>query len=423
MNANERHGLGVAYQMLMIAYVSSVVLFSYREDMTLVAKVAGVLLGTCFVFLLLAGRPIVFPMTYRIWSVWFSLVIAASLVSGDPGIALVRAMTLLQLVAVGFMLTNLLIWNRSTRFYWLGLIGAAMVSFAFVVLSPETFATRDGRVYGTLGNANTYGVLLSMVLALATVSSLGANRWTARVSFFGVAAMAFAMLLKTGSRTAMIGGVIVAGAVISMAYLYKVRASKERPLILHLLGMVVVFLVLFGLLTASPFWSRTEKALSIIEVDDIADQDASLAGRLLLARRALETALEHPLTGVGLDNFRLQPLTDRSDNEVTGTYAHNNYLEILVSTGFVGFLIYFSIYWLWIIKLYTLRRLLRDDAFFERYTMILVVIINLVVMDMASVSYASKMIWLILPWLVAEMHLLEQESSRRFVSRENFGAT
>jgi O-antigen ligase len=58
--------------------------------------------------------------------------------------------------------------------------------------------------------------------------------------------------------------------------------------------------------------------------------------RLLLYRRGLELFLQNPLTGVGLDNYNVAA--------GLGSDSHSEYLDVLVGTGVVGAVLYFSIY-------------------------------------------------------------------------------
>ncbi|WP_034378214.1 O-antigen ligase family protein, partial [Dehalobacter sp. UNSWDHB] len=58
---------------------------------------------------------------------------------------------------------------------------------------------------------------------------------------------------------------------------------------------------------------------------------------------------QKPYTGYGLDTFRLM-----SGSGLAGSalYAHNNYVELLVSSGIFGTILYYTMY-LWLIaKLY-----------------------------------------------------------------------
>lgn len=415
--AFNRAGLGIQYRLLVVAYVAAVVLLSYRENLTLAAKAVGMLIGSATLFLVFAkGKRIVVPTTYRIWGSWFLLVLVSCVFAEDMVVALNRALTVAQVAIVGFLVTNFIIWNRSTRFYTMALVGAALASAVMVLNNPGTFASIDGRVHGTLGNANTFGVMLSVSLTLSLVAALSSRNLIIKVVFFLTGSVIFNMLLQTGSRKAMLAGVLLGGGLISVAYLYKSGAATFRSLIMALITIAILIPIGFTLLVNSEFWYRTERAIAAFD-GDMSDADSSLTGRLWLAKRAVSIAIANPLIGIGLDTFRMK--SGSGIGVAIGTYSHSNYLEILVSTGIFGFVLYFSIYWLWFKRLYLRRRYLRSPVHFGRYTSVTVVVIMVAVMDISMVSYYDKVMWLVLPWVVAELHLFEMEEKRHLLNQKN----
>lgn len=82
---------------------------------------------------------------------------------------------------------------------------------------------------------------------------------------------------------------------------------------------------------------RLENVVHYIISDGQAEVDASMLTRMSLVDRAHIAFLERPIWGWGLNNFRYAVNNG-------GTYSHNNFYEILVSGGWVGFLIYYSKY-------------------------------------------------------------------------------
>jgi O-antigen ligase len=297
----------------------------------------------------------------------------------------------------------------------MALIGVALASIARVMLSPGTFATPDGRVYGTMGNANGYGVMLSVAMTLSLVTALDAKSLIVKVFFFAATIPIVNMMLQTGSRKAMIAGLLLGGGVVCIAYLY--RSGKEALSSLFVAMIMVVFLMVGGVtyLVNSDHWFRTEQAMAAVD-GDRGGADNSTLGRLWLAEQAIDLSLRNPLLGVGLDAFRMAKASNTG--MTIGTYSHSNYLEVLVSTGIAGFVLYFSIYWLWVKKIYAFRGLMRSSASFRRYTMVMTVVAMIAIMDVTMVSYYDKFIWLVWPWVVAELYLFEQEEFHRIATRK-----
>jgi O-antigen ligase len=397
--------LGITYQLLTAIYIGTVVLLSYRANLTFAAKVVGATLGLSFLFLGLSKKKIVIPTVYKFWCAWFALAFTSCLFAEDPQLALYRAQTLAQVVVVGFIATNFMIWHQSTRFYVLALIGSALLSSAMVFINPAPFTDFDGRVFGTLGNANTFGFILSVTLILSLVGSITSPRLISKAVYVAATAMIFAMLLQTGSRKAMIGGVLLGGGLVCAAYLYRSVKVGHRSFFgaIITVGTIIPLGIIY--LMNSNFWFRIERAMGFFEGGET-NTDTSVQGRLWLIDRAIDIAVHNPILGIGLDNFRVADGGGIGKN--IGTYSHSNYLEVLVSTGALGFVIYFWMYYILLKQLYALRYCLRTQQYFGRYTTVLVVTISTLAMDTAMVSYYDKVFWLVFPWLIAELYLLSQ---------------
>lgn len=408
--ARTRPGLGVFVRLLLMAYVGAVILFSFREGLTIGAKLLGVVLGIGFILLAKSsGRPIYVPTMYRIWLVWLFLAIVSAVQASSIGLAVIKIVTLIQIVLVGFMLTNYLLWNGSTRFYWLTIMAATLVSSAMVWMSPATFSDWDGRVVGTLGNANAYGALLVTGLIITLVGAIDSNERMRKVLFFAATAVFFLMVLKTGSRQAVLGS-FVGGATVLGAYLLQVRRRRLDYFLLAMIVIVAMIVIAVTYVSSSEFWPRIQNAIDAAKSMDVSGADTSLKGRLWLYARAWEVAVDNPFSGIGLDNFR--SVTGVAIGLNVGTYTHSNYMEILVSTGFPGFLVYFSMYFLVLRQLLRSRKLIHGGQYFGSYTRVLALFVALVVMDFTSVSYYSKVMWIVFPWVIAELVMMDSRHVR-----------
>lgn len=404
-----RPGLSLAYRLLVAAYVGAIILFSYRTGMTLVAKSLGAMLLIGMVLRILAsGRRPTVPMTYRIWLGWFLWALLLTPQAIDIKVAGLKAFSLLQIIPISFVVSNYLLWNKNTRFYQLAIIGAALISCAMVLITPRMFTDIDGRVYGPLGNANAFGGMLVAALVMV-LSALAEDRRLLRKILWTIAAgILFAMILDTGSRQALLGALIAAAVTLTV---YLLRARVRLQSIVIVFSIVAILLPIgSSIVSESGFWFRTEKALNTLKSGDVSEADTSLAGRLWLYQRAAEIAIENPVFGVGLDNFGNAKAVNSGSR--IGTYSHSNYMEILVSTGFPGFIAYFSIYWLWLRALYRYRKLIYYPAHFGQYTRALVLATTFMVLDLTSVSYDGKFQWLLFAWIIAELEIMRGAVAR-----------
>lgn len=106
--------------------------------------------------------------------------------------------------------------------------------------------------------------------------------------------------------------------------------------------------------------------------------DFSTMERVYLISLAKQIFCEHPILGIGLDNYSyMLGLTYGKS-----VYSHCTYWEILSSLGLIGFLIYYS--WLGTMLIQTIKKIKIDKPFFSwAFTMLLV---NLV-FDYTCISY------------------------------------
>ena len=114
----------------------------------------------------------------------------------------------------------------------------------------------------------------------------------------------------------------------------------------RLRNIFIIVAVLYSgytLVMTIPEWYNTigwrlEGAIAIITGRGSADSSALLRAEYIEV--GWEAFKENPILGYGINNYRLINL------QATGhqTYSHNNFIEILVGIGIVGFFIYYSFY-------------------------------------------------------------------------------
>lgn len=124
---------------------------------------------------------------------------------------------------------------------------------------------------------------------------------------------------------------------------------------------------------------RVEDAINIVSNKTGGGEDES---RWFLILYGMEWFKEKPILGYGINNFRV--LSNGTSLFMGNNfYAHNNYVELLVDVGIIGFFIYYSCY---IIFWKKLKGRFSDNKINK---WIFVIIIVLLFLDTAVVSYYS----------------------------------
>ena len=117
------------------------------------------------------------------------------------------------------------------------------------------------------------------------------------------------------------------------------------------------------------------------ELFGVAANDGSLNARANMFSLGWEWFKQKPILGYGLNNFSLLYLEEMG----WATYSHNNFVEILVSGGLVGFAIYYSAYIYLFVKLIKVAFLKRDLIAIT----LLVFNLSLIIMNVSNISYYS----------------------------------
>ncbi len=222
----------------------------------------------------------------------------------------------------------------ATRLLLIG--GAAAAAFAVLRLSEVSIRTLDPwrsaftylstlRMNPHYGDANAAGSFY--VLCLVPMVWLGWHpRWRWVLALTPVPLLA---LWMTGSRAA------IGAALVSLAALW---ALERRPRPIVLAGALGLAILAAGVITSQYGRTRASPAVA--------------AGiRVELSRIGLQLAVEDPVFGVGVGQFRrassalITPeFAARFPSAAAGENAHNQFVQILAELGLVGFGL-----WVWLL--------------------------------------------------------------------------
>ena len=156
-----------------------------------------------------------------------------------------------------------------------------------------------------------------------------------RFLLLGGAVLALVLLYFTASRKAL----LIAVFGIALYYYFKHPNKRFRNLLVILFGIYIAFQLVMNVpeLYAAIGW-RIEGMLSLVSGKGTVDSSALLRSQYIQV--GFDAFKESPIIGYGIDNYRYINLRE------TGhlTYSHNNFVDILVGVGGIGFLIYYFYY-------------------------------------------------------------------------------
>ncbi len=190
------------------------------------------------------------------------------------------------------------------------------------------------RVSGTLGHPNALAMYLNLILPWVIFQFLEEKHWKIRTYLLGAILTAIFVEMLTGSRGAWMGFGLMMG--IGMVF-WMHKNGKNILVGMGVAGFIGITLFTIAFATSSTF------RLRVVEGDQ-----ASAEVRVPLMDVAKEMIANHPLTGVGLDNYtRWMALYDRTTYRVATNYdqpVHNTYLLMAAETGVLALVLF-----LWVI--------------------------------------------------------------------------
>jgi O-antigen ligase len=236
--------------------------------------------------------------------------------------------TLWLLLAAGTVLAFLTIFQSATGYYENDFGGLAQ--FRVSEITGTNDAPRPG---GTLGDANYYGQSLLILVPIALYFMVDGRKRLTKLAG-GVASLALVIaIIFTYSR----GDALALGIVLVAALLYK------RPNPLFFVGGLLAVAIAIPLLPSN-YLSRLTTIVDVAKSNKQAIlAEDSVRGRAGASQAAVEIFLDHPLIGVGRDNYPLYQLEYLAGTNLAksskGIPPHNLYLEVAAEHGLLGILV------------------------------------------------------------------------------------
>lgn len=312
------------------------------------------------------GRP--FTRTPLDWPVWGLLLMTAVgfAVSDDRLYSLPKVTGLVYGTAV-FYAAAAYTQARPRRLWWLV---AALLTCGLIVVGIALFAVRWTSKFAQLDAILAYtparllevtpgeagispnevsGVLL-WVLPLAVVLSLAILRYpralwrelrgmslVAALFVWGATLMMLAVMVLTQSRAGLLGLAVGLGVMVLLA-------------VARLRWWLAVGMVLVGMGAATAVWSAYAPQITTILVEQSGERSIeTMQGRLEIWERAITGLHEFPLTGMGINRFRVLVFDYYPTYFLSGdsdfAHAHNHLLQAGLDLGLPG-LIFYAALWL-----------------------------------------------------------------------------
>lgn len=335
----------------------------------------------------------------------------------NPALSLYRFKVLTFLTILVFMVTNQMFREDCVKqyliLYFLMGLTLSIACIGYFGLSGIKSMIQAGSRLGYkesvfMGiNANTIGLDCAVSCILAWFFALFKKEKVYMLAMLPTSLI----VVATGSRK---GILMLLIGIIMVLYFYNLYSSDNS--ILSLLKILVVIFVLF----IASFFALQLPGLeklneqymgfinSLIGNKEEVDMSTEIRGRMVVI--GWQQFLRTPILGVGLDNGKV--INALYNN--FSAYLHNNFIEVLVNGGIVGFTLYYSLFAVLLVKL-IMRLRERNPYVFIALTLLVIRVIS----DWGRVSYFDYLNVMSYSFLIAVANKMDIEYYQGKLINEN----
>jgi exopolysaccharide production protein ExoQ len=258
------------------------------------------------------------------------LAVASTVWAFDPRFTARHAIFLMAVTAFGIYIASCFDWNEQMDLFgWMSVL-VVFGSAAAAIFVPSFGLSQDlhaGAVKGLYPQKNTMSALVAFaILIFALARPKGVPTWLRTTTLVG----ACVLLILSQSATAMVA---LAFCIVMYPIVHLLRVPNRKTLPLWV-PLIPVF-------AGCAFFA-------IVNFDFIAEtagRNSTLSDRIPMWNEVLNAIGRHPWLGYGYDVFWVEWSRDLAQviyvlNGWRPPHAHNGYLDLLLSVGIVGLLIF-----------------------------------------------------------------------------------
>ncbi len=401
------------YKIAASLYIITTILLSHYQWGTKYNKLAAAFLFVAVIYKRLRSKkkPIELSPQHIIFIFWCAFATLAGIISGSGQDTFETAKRVSVIFLASLPLYMLIVDLKCIKWVSWTFVFSAVASSAvidFGILPPPSGITE--RFAGTLGNPNRFALVsLIGLTSLTYLWRLYSGRLVKILILFAGGLLAYQIILS-GSRKGMMGVFLI----LLLQYVFFVFENRKREVFKRLIGGLVVLSVFFGIfgyfVMRSDYGYRLENILLYMKGQKVQKGDTSITGRAYLYKVGLNNFIKSPIIGNGLASFDDTNLGIGIISKRIGAYSHSNAIEVLSSSGAIGFILYYSIYLTIILKLlqqfkFELNNRLKPIWYFASTT-----IVVMMFYELFSVTYYGKEFWICLSIVFASVMILKRNN-------------
>lgn len=267
------------------------------------------------------------------WSIIYILFLLFSTIySIDPGNSLIKTFQILKsLIFANILINSISTKKEIEKIYQYFIISGFVLITRILFIFPIGELGRERIHIPGLFNANDIGFKLSISLLFVLYFVFLKKKKS--IYFILELVILYIFIIFTGSRTAFLFGSL---EIILLALL---SVRNKAKLLLRTFIFFLFFILFYDEIINRPIiydilGKRIESLFNVFMGKGEIDNSSLI--RINMIKDGINYFFEKPFLGYGIDSYRYMSYYE--------TYSHNNYIELLVSLGVFGTILYYFIY-------------------------------------------------------------------------------
>lgn len=344
---------------------------------------------------LLSKKRLFLPLEISLYGIFITWgIITGLFVAINQNLLLDKARLLVQLWPLVLAIASIVFWQGKPGFVFLSIIFPAVIIVVYMVITGD------------------YKVMFIQESTSRAASFLPNPNWLGFISFLGIVGLLY-FWKKSPSRKMnkifivallflLTFGIIVSGSrkafITLLIFIFAWLWFSYREIFFqNIFSFLFLVLVLVGIFFFINY-IYTETAMGARLQESVFNPESNIK-RLTLYQEGLIIFPNNPILGVGLANFQAYSRYN--------SFSHSDYIEILVDTGIIGFILYFSIFPILLIKINKLKRIISNQLINYRLGLFQAFLISILIIGFTRTSYDDINTWVVLAAIIGyTYHLL-----------------
>lgn len=284
---------------------------------------------------------------------------------------------------------------KAWHFTALLLCGYVFITGGYFGIRASRLSLREGSNSNTLGVFMVFAIWCSLYLISINVKN--SERRTFYLLFQSIAIMMFFyIILETASRKALIACMIIIlfWLVFALIPLFRRASLAKRVSAVMIIAALAIFVYIrFGAVFVNA------SSTLVFRMQQAREENLTDTHRFVLIKDAIRVFLSHPLFGVGWSNFKRFSFS--------GQHSHNTFAEVIVSTGIVGSLLAFYI-WYRLFKCIIAH--VKSSFFSPEATNLNALFAAFLFIDMGQIVYYNSSLGMIMHLIMAIVMIKQRDS-------------